>query len=192
MGYYLTWLLYRQDIRSIGSGNVGARNVGRILGKTGFYATLLGDVAKGASAILLAKWMGVQDGWLAVCMLAVLAGHIWPAQIGFRGGKGISVMIGCLMALDIAVLLVLFGIALLLYCGTRKYMASGMMAIVVLPLLSFLMRRPGWESIGMVILSLVILISHRENIASLIAQKNADPERTDPVRPDSQGGFGNG
>lgn len=192
VGYYLTWLLYGQDIRSIGSGNVGARNVGRILGKTGFYATLLGDVAKGASAIVLARWIGVQDEWLAVCMLAVLAGHIWPAQIGFRGGKGISVMIGCLMGLDIWLLLVLFGIALLLYLGTRKYMLSGMMAIVTLPLLSFLLSKPAWEIVGMAILSLVILISHRENIASLIAQKNARPERTDTVRPDSQGGSGNG
>ena len=192
VGYYLTWLLYRQDIRQIGSGSAGARNVGRILGKMGFYATLLGDMAKGASAILLVRWMGVENGWLVACILAVLAGHIWPIQLGFRGGKGISVMVGGLMVLDIWLLLVLFGIALLLYAGTRKYMLSGMLAIVLLPLLSYLLSRPGWESIGMAILSLVILISHRDNIASLIAQKNADPEQAEEDCPDSRGGSGNG
>jgi len=192
VGYYLTWLLYRQDIRQIGSGSAGARNVGRILGKKGFYATLLGDVAKGASAILLAQWIGVENGWLAACILAVLAGHIWPIQLGFRGGKGISVMVGGLMVLDIWLLLVLFGIALLLYVGTRKYMLSGMLAIVMLPLLSYLLSGPVWESIGMAILSLVILISHRDNIASLIAHKNADPEQAEKDRPDSRGGSGNG
>lgn len=192
VGYYLTWLLYRQDIRQIGSGSAGARNVGRILGKKGFYATLLGDVAKGASAILLAQWIGVENGWLSACILAVLAGHIWPIQLGFRGGKGISVMVGSLMVLDIWLLLVLFGIALLLYFGTRKYMLSGMLAIVLLPLLSYLLSNPVWESLGMAILSLVILISHRDNIASLIAQKNAHPKQAEEGLPDSRGGSGNG
>ncbi len=168
IGYYLTRYVKGMDVRTTGSGNVGARNVGRILGKWGFYITMIGDIAKGAAAMVLSRSLNMGPWWMVACLIAVLAGHIWPIQLGFHGGKGISVMIGSLLVLDMWLILVLFCIALVLYRFTRKYMLSGMCAMGFLPILAWLMSCPGWEVAGMAILSALIVISHRDNILSLI------------------------
>jgi glycerol-3-phosphate acyltransferase PlsY len=177
IGYYLTRFVKGVDIRSTGSGNLGARNVGRILGKWGFYVTLISDVAKGAAAMILSQWFDVGPWWMVACLLAVLSGHIWPIQLGFHGGKGISVMIGSLLVLDMGLILVLFFIALILYRFTNKYMLSGMCAMGFLPVLAWLMSRPGWEITGMAILSLLIVVSHRDNILSLIRHSGEEKSK---------------
>ncbi|HZO83868.1 MAG TPA: glycerol-3-phosphate acyltransferase, partial [Verrucomicrobiae bacterium] len=89
-GYY--WVRWRtgQDIRLIGSGNVGARNVGRVLGPTAFCITLLMDVAKGVIAVGMANYAGLGSDAVVACILAVVAGHNWPAQLRFHGGKGVA------------------------------------------------------------------------------------------------------
>src|SRR5690349_12036601 len=88
-GYY--WVRWRtgQDIRLLGSGNVGAKNVGRLLGPTGFCITLLMDVAKGAIAVGVGIYAGLGSDAIVACILAVVAGHNWPAQLRFQGGKGV-------------------------------------------------------------------------------------------------------
>src|SRR5215471_4498386 len=77
-GYYLVRLLTGRDIRENGSGSVGARNVSRVLGKTGFTLTLLVDFAKGALVVQLARHFTTEDCLVILAMMAVVAGHIWP------------------------------------------------------------------------------------------------------------------
>src|SRR5947207_7623420 len=82
--YYLVRLRTGQDIRQLGSGNVGGRNAGRVLGRPGFAIVAVGDALKGLLAVLLARYLGVSGWALAAVLAAVLAGHIWPAQLGFK------------------------------------------------------------------------------------------------------------
>src|SRR5262252_10036835 len=76
-GYYLVRLLAEEDIREIGSGSVGARNVSRVLGKPGFFLTVLLDFGKGMLAVVTARHFTNNDYLVAMAMIAVVAGHIW-------------------------------------------------------------------------------------------------------------------
>src|SRR5205814_6775520 len=95
-GYYLVRMRLGEDLRELGSGSVGARNVGRVLGKTGFLLTLLGDFGKGAFAVWAARHFTTNDHAVALAMICVVAGHIWPLQLRFRGGKGMATSLGAL------------------------------------------------------------------------------------------------
>jgi acyl phosphate:glycerol-3-phosphate acyltransferase len=96
-GYYLVRWRTGRDIREVGSGSVGARNVGRLLGWRGFLATVLGDFGKGALAVWAARQFTTDDRLVALAMPAVVAGHLWPAQLRFRGGKGMAAALGALL-----------------------------------------------------------------------------------------------
>src|ERR1043166_9636458 len=87
-GYYLVRMRLGEDIRELGSGSVGARNVGRVLGKTGFLLTLGLDFAKGSFAVWAARHFTtpVDERLVALAMASVIAGHVWPLQLRFRGG----------------------------------------------------------------------------------------------------------
>src|SRR5436190_20716417 len=76
--YYIVQLRTGQDIRQMGSGNVGGRNAGRVLGRAGFAIVAIGDALKGLLAVLIARYLGVGEWIGALVMLAVLAGQFWP------------------------------------------------------------------------------------------------------------------
>ncbi len=162
-GYYLVRQRTGLDLRELGSGSLGARNVGRVLGWPGFVLTLLGDFAKG----WLAVW-GTQhftkDGYLVqVAMLAVVAGHVWPAQLRFHGGKGVSTSLGALLAYDfrlaVAFALVFAGPFLLF----RRTVMSGLVAFACLPLVSLYLSQEPARAIGISVLAGLVLIAHRKN-----------------------------
>ncbi len=93
-GYYLVRFRLGLDIRTMESGSVGARNVGRVLGMPGFVITLLGDFAKGLLAAGMTRYFTHDDRLTGLAMLAVVMGHIWPLQLGLRGGKGVATSLG--------------------------------------------------------------------------------------------------
>ncbi len=85
------WLVRRAgagDIRDQGSGMTGATNARRILGERAFGVVLLLDASKGAAAVLGARWLAPSHPWAALALPAVIAGHIWPVWLRFRGGRG--------------------------------------------------------------------------------------------------------
>jgi glycerol-3-phosphate acyltransferase PlsY len=84
------------DLRTLHSGTTGARNAGRVLGRAGFVVVAGLDALRGFLAMTLASAVGLREWWLVAAGVAVLAGHLWPAQLGFRGGKGIAVSVGVL------------------------------------------------------------------------------------------------
>src|SRR6059036_3935005 len=112
-GYYLVRAVRGVDIRTVESGNVGARNVSHVLGKTGFLITTIGDVTKGVLAVWAARHFLHDERYTAAALLAVVVGHIWPVQLFFRGGKGVATSLGGLLIYDwrlvVAYLLVFFG-----------------------------------------------------------------------------------
>ena len=143
-GYYFVRLRTGKDIRQFGSGAVGARNVGRVVGPFGFVLTLLVDFAKGAVAVLAAMHFTASAQLAALAMVAVVMGHIWPFQLRFRGGKGIAASLGALLVYDyslaLALLLLFVGILVLL----RRTVLSGLLAFALIPLVGILMRPYSW------------------------------------------------
>ena len=102
IGCFVTaWYLVRwrtgADLRTLHSGNTGARNAGRVLGRGAFVGTAVLDGLRGMLAMWLAAKFGLRDWSLALAGAAVLAGHLWPVQLGFRGGKGVAVGTGIIL-----------------------------------------------------------------------------------------------
>ena len=87
--YFVRWRL-GTDIRSTGTGTAGATNAGRLLGKQAFVLVFLVDFLKGGAVVAIAGALGLGSWALALVAVAVTAGHVWPLQLGFRGGKGIA------------------------------------------------------------------------------------------------------
>src|SRR5947209_2462164 len=94
-GYLLTKAASGKDVRTIGSGNIGATNVIRAAGRVVGVATLILDVAKGFAAVWIAGMLtGNNEGWMANAALAVMAGHAFPVFLGFKGGKAVASALG--------------------------------------------------------------------------------------------------
>src|SRR5712692_2973148 len=169
-GYY--WVRWRtgQDIRERGSGNVGARNVGRMLGPASFVLTLLLDLGKGALAVGMALYFGLRPEMVIAAMLAVVMGHNWPMQLRFQGGKGIATSLGALLAYDSLLPVIL--VALLLPClaVSRNFTVSGLLAFALSPLVAFLCGLETMEVVATSLLAILVLVSHQKNIRGEFAR----------------------
>lgn len=163
-GYYLVRWKTGQDLRLVGSGNAGAKNVGRVLGSWGFAAGFLGDIVKGALAVWGAQQAGFATPAQSLVMLAVIAGHNWPAQLGFRGGKGMSTSFGALLFFDPLVAGVLFVLCVMLLVVTRRFTRSALGAYALSPLVVVL--RGGGLGAFATLLAFagMVLFAHRDNL----------------------------
>jgi len=164
-GYLLVRWKTGRDLRTLGSGNAGARNAGRILGRSGFVLTMLGDMLKGALAVGSALlWLPTPFA-TASALIAVVAGHLWPAPLGFRGGKGAAT--GCAAALIYApasTSLALL-VCLLIFLCTRRATLSAMIAFSTLPLFAWILTRDPLVSAALAIVAALVVSSHRLNLA---------------------------
>jgi glycerol-3-phosphate acyltransferase PlsY len=163
-GYYLVRFRTGEDIRDLGSGSAGAKNAGRKLGTPGFAITFIGDFAKGIVAVLAAGYLGLELWMKLLAVLAVVAGHIWPVQLGFRGGKGIATALGALLIYDYLIILPILIIYTIVFRITRKFTMSGLYTIALTPPVLFAVHIDSVTSIGVTILALIILVAHRKNI----------------------------
>lgn len=170
IGYYLVRFLRRQDVRDYGSGATGATNVGRMLGSKGFLITFLGDVFKGCIIPTIAIYLELSDITVILGLIAVVAGHVWPLQLGFRGGKGVATAFGGIAVIDPQLALVLVAIAMGLLAITRKFTLSGLLVILGSPILSFLMSRSTNQVIGILTVTMILLIAHRGNITMILEE----------------------
>ncbi|MEQ8237489.1 MAG: glycerol-3-phosphate 1-O-acyltransferase PlsY [Syntrophomonadaceae bacterium] len=154
------------DIRSRGTGNVGATNVLRTLGMKIALLSLLGDVLKG----VLAAWLGLAfggEGLAALCTVAVVTGHCWPLFLDFRGGKGVATSAGALMVLMPLITLILLVTFVTIIAVSRYVSLGSVCAAVLLPLLALVMQEP-WQYLLMsVLLAGMVLFRHRTNIERL-------------------------
>jgi acyl phosphate:glycerol-3-phosphate acyltransferase len=162
--YYLIRVWKGQDIRQLGSGNVGGRNAGRVVGPVGFVLVAIGDVLKGTLAVVAARALGAGEWAVALAMLAAVAGHIWPAQLGFRGGKGAATMMGALMVYDFSAALVLAGLFLVVFAISRSFTVGGLVAIALTPIALFVLGWPLLPIAAMLGLGALVLVAHRSNI----------------------------
>ena len=178
-GYVIVRLLTGKDVRETGSGGTGATNVTRRAGKRAGILTLILDAAKGAAAVLLARWLLTPDfsinWWVAAAALAAVVGHVFPVWLGFRGGKGVATGLGVFFTLApvaVAGALVVFLIVVAL---TRYVSLGSIMAAAALPLCVW-----RWGSVTespaklaplmatTMIGSALVIFMHRANIGRLL------------------------
>lgn len=164
-GYYLVRACKGRDIRTEFSGSVGARNVSRVLGKAGFLITILGDGLKGALAIWAARKFFPDERLTLLALLAVVTGHIWPAQLRFRGGKGVATSLGALCFYDWRLALVYLAVFVGGLAVLRKSTLPGMFAFLCLPPAAFWLHRNALECSALSSLAVLILFAHRANLA---------------------------
>jgi len=166
------------DIRKYGSGNSGTTNTLRVLGKKAGYITYAGDALKAIFAILLVKYI-IYSLWLtpnldsqlllAYTGLGVALGHNYPFYLGFKGGKGIAVTSGVMLALDLRIGLIgIIGFALLFF--TTRYVSVGSLFMSLAFPVCVLIFYPGeWHLFAVsVVFWLMAWIRHRSNIKRLI------------------------
>lgn len=163
-GYYLVRFRTDQDLRLLGSGSVGAKNAGRILGWPGFLVTTIGDVSKGILAVWVATRFTQDDRVVALAMLAVVMGHIWPIQLRFRGGKGIATSLGALLIYDFKLIVAFLALFACFFAFYRKTVLPGLFAMACLPLVSIYLGHEPTKIIGISILTGLILVTHRKNL----------------------------
>ncbi|HEX7063646.1 MAG TPA: glycerol-3-phosphate acyltransferase [Bacillales bacterium] len=171
-GYYLVRFLAKKDIHEIGSGNVGARNVSRVLGSSGFIATLVIDLLKGMAAVWIAQSFEVGPYWLIAAYLAVIAGHIWPVQLRFHGGKGIATAIGVMLMLGPLIMALVIIQFLCIFAVNRSFTISGLFSIAITPFSLLILGQPVVHIVGIAALAALVLFSHRENLAIRLKKKN--------------------
>jgi acyl phosphate:glycerol-3-phosphate acyltransferase len=155
------------DLRRVGSGNIGATNVLRALGKSAAALTLLGDIGKGALAVGLGRWIGISPTGLALIGLAAVAGHLCPVFAGFRGGKGVATTLGVVLAAMPAVGGLLLLIWLAVAALWRYSSLAALTAAAALPVLAWWLDGRAPMLVLSVTLFLILLVRHRENIARL-------------------------
>jgi len=165
-GILLTRAAGAGDLRSIGSGNIGATNVLRTGRKGLAAATLLLDLAKGAAAVLLIERLFPGDGMLAAA--GALIGHCYPVWLRFRGGKGVATLMGVVLALHWPVGAVYAAVWVGLLATVRISSVAGMAAAIAAPLAAALFGR--FDLVLLLLaLSLIVLWKHGENIERLLA-----------------------
>lgn len=165
-GLLLTRLTGAGDLRSIGSGNIGATNVLRTGRKGLAAATLLLDLAKGFAAV----WMGrdVLGGDPAIGGLAAVIGHCFPVWLMFKGGKGVATLMGVSLGLGWGIGGVYAAVWLGMLAVTRISSLSGMSAAVSAPVAAWLLGYPAFVPV-LAVLALLVLWLHRANITRLRA-----------------------
>jgi acyl phosphate:glycerol-3-phosphate acyltransferase len=166
-GLILTRLAGTQDLRTVGSGNIGATNVLRT-GRKGLAAgTLVGDMLKGTVAVVIAGYLDGPDAAMLAALGAFL-GHLFPIWLKFRGGKGVATYIGVLLGLFWPAAVVFAVIWLATAATTRYSSLSAFVAAFVTPMFLWWFGQDKLASL-FAVLTLLLLYMHRENIKRLQA-----------------------
>jgi glycerol-3-phosphate acyltransferase PlsY len=155
------------DIRTAGSGNIGATNVYRTMGRKMGIATLVADCLKGLVPVLIAKYLEFPDLWVAAVGVAAFVGHVYTIFLGFKGGKGVATALGVFLGISpIAVLLAVGVFAFVLWQWRYVSLASITAAVAMPGLVALIHQNPILIAMTALIASLVIQ-KHRDNIARL-------------------------
>jgi glycerol-3-phosphate acyltransferase PlsY len=157
------------DIRQHGSGNAGATNTLRVLGKGPGFTVFLLDIFKGVLAVWIAAWMEPDSIIIEIlCGMAVVIGHNWPVFFNFKGGKGIATTIGVMLTLSFLPVIYAGAIAILAIVITRYVSLGSLLFAGILPIFIWLLHEPNeilWISL---VVALFAFIRHRNNILKLI------------------------
>jgi glycerol-3-phosphate acyltransferase PlsY len=177
---YLIAKLARVDIRQQGSGNIGATNVTRVLGKAYGYPVFLADFSKGLSAVLLAPVIGRACGltqspelFQIMAGVCVVLGNAFPVWLRFRGGKGVATSSGMLFGLMASAAFVCIVVWVVMFYATRYVSLASITAAVALPVAVFVITRVTESPRPLVLyasagLALIVILRHRSNVSRLM------------------------
>jgi glycerol-3-phosphate acyltransferase PlsY len=179
-GLLVSMLLFKQDLRKLGSGNIGATNVLRNFGVQPFIAVMLLDMAKGVAAVAIGRALGLDPNLSLLAGLASIIGHNWSIFLGFKGGKGIATSGGVIIAaypwqVTVAVL----GMFVLVVLLTRIMSVASMSAAVTFTVATFIAFLGEWaEKWAFMVIAVVgaalAIYQHRANIKRLL--KGEEPK----------------
>jgi glycerol-3-phosphate acyltransferase PlsY len=168
-GIVVAKILGAPDPRAVGSGNIGATNVGRVAGKAAGIITLVGDVLKGFLIILLAFYIfGNSPKEINIAGLAVFLGHLFPVFLKFKGGKGVATTLGVFLAIGPLQAILALIIFIILVAIFKYVSVASMIASVSIPLLLNLSPATNPYVPLAVVISVLIILKHSDNIKRLI------------------------
>ncbi len=181
-GVIVSRCIYHEDVRTKGSGNAGTTNILRTYGKKAAALTLAGDVGKGVVAVLLCHYgtnwwfgstgeYGVYAGYMAA--IAAVCGHLWPVWFGFKGGKGVAVAAGAILASEPVVLLVLLVVFLAMVFITKIVSLSSITVAALYPVVTgfwswYVGRNVLFTTICAAAMGALVIWMHRANIGRLL------------------------
>lgn len=159
------------DVRSVGSGNVGATNVLRAAGKLPAVGVLLMDMGKGCFPVLIGRVLGASAEILAAVAFAAVLGHVFPVFLKFRGGKGVATALGAFIALAPIATVSAAAVFIVLVVWKRYVSLGSVVAVGTFPVWSYWFGQLGWMTIDWLPVSIaglatavVVLVRHRENL----------------------------
>lgn len=157
------------DIRERGSGNIGATNVMRTVGKQEALITLGGDILKGTIPVFIAWRLLPDTVSVGIVGLAAIAGHDFSVFLRFRGGKGVATSIGVLAAFSPETALITVVVWIAVFMITKISSLSALIAFSLLPLNTLLIDNAEGKFLISLIITTLIVIKHRDNIKRLIS-----------------------
>ena len=167
-GYILTKIFLNKDIRTIGSGNIGATNVLRTGNKNIGYATLILDLAKAIIPMLI---INIQfQEYIYLGSLCIFIGHVFPIWLKFRGGKGVAVYIGILFCINFYLGIVFICTWFLTFLIFKYSSLSSIISSLSIPIINYVLIDKG-NFYFYIIMFVLIFFTHRENIKRLINNK---------------------
>jgi glycerol-3-phosphate acyltransferase PlsY len=170
-GVLLSVLIKGKDVRDQGSGNIGAANVSRLMGKKWGVVVLIFDALKGFVAVKLAGHYGQTNFENFVAVMAVAA-HCWPLYLGFRGGKGVATALGVIFALSPFIVLVAVVVFLIVLIILRRISAASLSAALSVPFVAFLYPS-SLSVLSAFAIMAIVWWKHRENLVRL--WRNEEP-----------------
>ena len=163
-GFLLTKIFLKKDIRDIGSGNIGATNALRTGYKLIGYSTLVLDIGKAVILLLIIKFNFSE--YLFTSSIAVFLGHVFPIWLKFKGGKGVATYVGILFCINIYLAIIFIVVWFVVFVMSKYSSLASMVASLLVPLSSYYLLND-INYYFYIILFLLILITHRENIKRL-------------------------
>lgn len=184
--YLFGRLLKGIDLRQHGSGNLGATNAFRVLGKGAGTLVLIIDILKGTAAVLLSRYVFFEPYtnislpfYLCLAAVCSVAGHNWTIFLGFKGGKGVATSLGVLIAFSILIekffvlVLLITGSWLVIFLATGFVSLASVICSAALPVLGFILRFPVSIEIFLFLLGIFSIIRHKTNISRLLQKKES-------------------
>ena len=172
-GFIFCKLIKKIDIRKQGSGNIGATNVFRALGRIWGIVTLLIDIMKGYICVkILPQYCGQAIvSYEAVCVIlgvAVIAGHVWTVFLKFKGGKGVATSAGVFLALSWKATLLAIVVFAIVFAISRYVSLGSICSAVALPIGMYLWKEPKLYLIVSMVISVLVVLKHKPNIRRLV------------------------
>ncbi|MFN7934358.1 MAG: glycerol-3-phosphate 1-O-acyltransferase PlsY [Bryobacteraceae bacterium] len=170
-GYLLVRWTTGQDVRALGSGNIGATNVWRSTSRAVGLATLLLDIFKGFAAVWFAAWLTDHDvTWMSAAAIAVILGHAFPALLGFQGGKAVASFVGAFLFLAPLPLLATTIFFVVTVAVSRYISLGSILGAATFPLAVYLIQHPPAPVLFAALFGGAFIIwRHKSNIARLRA-----------------------